>query len=286
MRWGYFFISPLIMGYVVFLIFPLIMGVYFAFCRYDLYNPPKWVGLENFKFVLQSETVAHSWAVVLVNMVIGWPITLPLHIGMASLLTTKLKSINFFRTLYYFPSLTPGVTVVLLFVIIFEPDGGIANYLLDFIGLGPYQFIYSDNWFVVVLSTKILSIWKLCGNSTLYYLAAFQSINGELLEAASIDGAGAFKQLIKIKIPLISPTIYFMMITSISSSLQVFDLFYLLSNYTTADLTTVNYLIFKWVWVQENKVGRAAALGWVVFAVTAVITFVQKKLEKKWVFYG
>lgn len=285
MRWGWLFVSPYIFSLLVFTLTALLISIFLAFTRYDLLNPPKWVGVQNFVRHLTNPKTWTLFRNVWVYALLAEGIGIPLATIFAVLLNQKVKGLSLFRIIYYIPGLTPTTAVSLVWARMFNPNGGVLNAILGFIGLGPFMFTFSPNWFEVICSIVLMGLWKGLGGSTIYLIAGLQAISTDVMEAADIDGAGTVKKFLRITVPLLTPTLFFLLITGISGALQVFEQFYLLTEDTGADVGVVNSAIYSYMWSGTSQVGVAASLGWISFVFIALITYLQKKYEKRWVHY-
>lgn len=284
MRWGWVFVSPYILALLFFILVPLLVSLFLAFTRYDLIQPPKWVGLQNYLRVWTNEKTYTAFRNVWIYAILLEILKISLACVLAVLLNQKVKGLSFFRVAYYIPGLTPTTAVALVWSRLYNPDG-LINKVLAFIGLGTLNFTYSTNYFEVIVSIVIMALWQSVGGSTIYLIAGLQAINQDVMEAADIDGASTFKKFTKITVPLLTPTIFFLMITGLSGALQVFEQFYVLVEDTGADVNVVNSLIYSYMWQGTSQAGLAAALGWTSFVIVALVTWAQKKFEKKWVHY-
>ncbi len=285
MRWGWVFVSPYIFNLVVFTGLALVVAIYYAFTRYDLINPPEWIGLQNFARLIKQKGVWQAFRNVWVYAILSIAVGTPTCLFFAVLLNQKIKCLSAFRVIYYIPGLTPTTATTLVWARLFNPKGGVFNKILGFVGLGPFMFNFSTNWFEFIVSVIIMGLWAGIGSGTIYYIAGLQSISKDLMEAADIDGAGRARKFFKITLPLLSPTIFFCLIINVSSALQVFEQFYLLQEDTGVEIHVVNSLIYSYMWGSNSNVGEAAALGWMSFIFIALVTWLQKKYEKKWVYY-
>ncbi len=283
MRWGWLFVSPYIISLLCFTLIPLLVSIFFSFASYNMVGKVKWVGLQNYASTITNRDTWIAFRNVWVYAILLESINISLACVLAVLLNQKVKGLSAFRVIYYIPGLTPTTAVALVWSRLFNPKGGL-NLILGFIGLGPFMFTFSTNWFEVIVAIVIMTIWKGVGGGTIYLIAGLQAISNDVIEAADIDGASAVKKFFKITIPLLTPTIFFLMITGISGALQVFETFFLLTEETGAETNVVNSMIYGMMWTQQ-RVGMAAALGWVSFIFVALVTFLQKKFEKKWVHY-
>ena len=214
------------------------------------------------------------------------PVQIFLAMIFASALNQKIKTIGFWRVIYYLPSLTPWVAACTVFTVLYNPAYGPLNYFLSFVGLHS-DFIQSTNWFTVVTSLSFISIWKGVGSQTIYMLAAMQNISSDVLEAADIDGATGIAKFFKIKMPLLTPMIFLLLLLSLKNSVGVFDSFYTMlggGSGVNENFTVPGVLQYEYSFV-FNKVGLGSALSWVTFAIVGILTIIQKKSEEKWVHY-
>lgn len=284
-RWGWVFVSPHIVSLLLFTLIPLVISVFFSFTRYDMLNPPKWVGLQNYVRNITDPKIWASFRNIWVYGLVFEGFNISIACVLAALLNQKVRALSAFRIIYYIPGLTPVAASALVFSRLYNPKKGILNVLLGYIGLGPFNWNYSLNWFEVIVSVIIMQLWRGVGGAAIYLIAGMQSISNDVIEAADIDGAGPFRKFFKITIPLLTPTIFFLMITGISGALQSFEQFWLLAKETGADVHVVNSKIYMLMWQGTSQVGLAASLGWVSFIFIALVTWGQKKFEKKWVHY-
>lgn len=283
---GWVFVSPFIIGQILFTLIPLVCAIYFAFVKYDFFTTPKWVGLDNFKYWLFEDK--NMW-IALRNTFTYAFIQVPLGIvvacAIACLLNTKIKSIGVFRTIYYIPVLTPAMAVSMIWLLMYNPAVGYLNDILGIVGIGPYDFVFSSNWFEVIVSICIMNVWKGVGYTSIYLFTAMQAISEDVNEAAAVDGATGLTKFFKITLPLITPTIFFLMIIQLSGAMQEFDSFFIMSAATSGSTDVLGTLLYSKAW-GELKIGEAAALSWISFIIILSFTMVQKAMEKRWVFYG
>lgn len=284
-NWGWFFVMPYIIGFMAFTLIPLIYSGYLSFTDYNMFNPPKWVGLENFKKVLFSTEVWTGFRNILVYAIIMQALQIFVGCIFATLLNQKIKGLSIFRILFFLPALTPMVAVCFVWTAMYNPSYGILNHILSFLHIGPFNYTFSSNWFEAVASIAVMQAWKGVGYTTIYLLGGLQGISEDVMEAATVDGAGPIRKFFHVTLPLLTPTIFFLLMVGIIQSMQIFDPFYLMQANTGANTTVIGTLIYDNAFVY-GKVGYASAIGWVTFVVIAALTFVQKKMEKRWVFYG
>ena len=287
MKWGTVFVAPYIIGLLFFFIIPVACLVYFSFTDYDLFNPPKFVGFKNYINVLKSPETWRAFRNVSFFAIIYIPLNVFLACVLGVALNQKIKGITAFRTIYFLPNLLPWVSVSMVFILLFNPLSGSVNYALSLLGIGPFEFTFSQSWMEVIASMAVMQVWKGVGYASLFALGGLQNISGEIMEAAEIDGAGTLSKFFKITIPMITPTIFMLIIFGLSNSLQVFDSFFVMlgsGGIVSSEFTVVNMLIYDNAF-QYGKIGVASAVCWVAFAFALTITLIQKATEKRWVHY-
>ncbi len=284
-RWGWLFVSPYVFALLFLTLIPLLFAIYLSFCRYDMFDPPVWKGLSNYKYILfENEDVWPAFRNIWVFAILQEALKLSLASVLAVFLNSKLKSISAFRIIYFIPNLTPAVVAGMVWKMLYREDG-ILNEIFSYIGLGPFKFHYSSNWFEVILSVVIMCIWTGVGYSSMFLLAGLQGLSTEVLEAADVDGATGIQKFFRVIFPLMSPTLFFLIITGFAGSLQVFEVFFVLSAEGNYVANVPSQWIYTWVWGAEGKIGWAAALGFVLFFMVLIFTIIQKIAEKKWVYY-
>lgn len=275
---GLIFILPALIGTFVFIIIPVIFSFGLSFVEWDLLNPIKFVGLENYKKVfidpLFVKILINTLVYAFTTSVFG--VIIPLVL--ACILNSKIRGSEFFKTAYFLPFVTPMIVIAIVWQWIFDPNIGIMNYIFKL----NINWLFDTNF--AMPAVIIVSVWKLIGYNMVIFLSGLSGINQSLLEAAKIDGAGRFDTFFKIIVPLLSPTIFFVVIITCISSFQVFDLIYMMTQGGPLDST--NVLVYA-VYVnafEYFKVGYASALAYVLFAIIFVLTLFQWKLRKKLVY--
>ena len=211
---GMLFVSPWLIGFLVFNVFPICSAIYYSFTDYSVFTAPKWIGLENYKELFGDKLIWKSLLNTAYITVIGLPLTLAASLGLALLLHQKVKGLPIFRTMFYLPTVVPIVASAMLFMWVLNPEYGILNVALHAIGIeGPAWL--SDPRFTK-LSLIMMDMWR-CGGTMIIFLAALQSVPDTFYEAADLDGANGWTKFWKITIPYISPTIQFTTIMGLIS---------------------------------------------------------------------
>ena len=275
---AFIFILPAFAGTLLFIIIPVICSFLLSFCRWDLLNPIEFVGFSNY-FDIFSDKLFFK---ILINTVVFavstsvFGVIIPLIL--ASVLNEKIRASEFFKTAYFIPFITPMVVIGIVWQWIFDPNIGLLNNLLHI----HINWLYDPNFAMPALI--IVSVWKLIGYNMIIFLSSLSSLNQSIFEAAKIDGAGAFQTFLNITVPLLSPSIFFVIIITAISSFQIFDLIYLMTQGGPFDSTNVLvYAIYKNAFEYFN-VGKASAIAYVLFVIILVLTLVQWDLRSKLIY--
>jgi multiple sugar transport system permease protein len=266
---GYIFISPFILGFILWFLIPAAVALWLTVHDWNLISPPKYVGAKHLTTMWEDERFWQSLQVTTTYTLVSVPVGLVLGFGLALLLNTKVRGISFFRTAYYLPSIVPAVANAVLWAWIFNTEFGLANAALRFLGLPKIAWLQRPEWALPALI--LVALWGF-GSGMVIYLAGLQGIPDVFYEAAEIDGAGRFAKLRHITIPLVSPVIFFNLIIGIIASFQVFTIARLVTNGGPQNATLVFVLYMYQNAFQNLKMGYAAALAWVLFAIVVVLT--------------
>lgn len=287
---GFLFLAPNISGFLVFTAFPVVAALILSFFRWDLLTPPVFLGLGNFRELLfadpQFRRVAFNTFYFTFATV---PLRVILSLLLALVLNQRLRGATAYRAVYFAPVVTSLVAAALVFQWIFNGNFGLLNGVIwaiaGFLGVrvSPPDWLNSTAW--AMPAVMVLNLWKNVGFTAVIYLAGLQAIPPELYEAAEVDGAGVWGRFRHITIPLVSPTTFFVLIMSLIWAFQVFEEAYIMTKGGPAFATTtmVYYIYlnaFKWL-----RMGKAAALAWLLFAVIFVFTLFQVRYQRKWVHY-
>lgn len=288
---GYIFILPWFLGLVIFILGPFLAGFYFSLTEYDGIRSPMWIGLANYQRIFTDDP--KFWLAAYNTLWFVAASVLPgviLALLLALLLNQKVRGITLFRTIFYMPSIVPTVASVALFIFILHDRFGLLNEILfQLFGIVGPRWLTSPTW-----SKPSLVIWSLwgIGGGMIIYLAGLQGIPDSLYEAAAIDGAGALRKFWNITVPLISPTIFFVLIMGIIGSFQIFTPVFLLGggNYGQAAAGPMDSLLFWVVYIYNQgffyfRMGYASALAWILFVILVLLTLLQFQLARRWVYY-
>ena len=279
---GYLFLGPWILGFLIFLIGPMIASLYLSMTNYKMLQPPDWVGLANYERMFTDRFIYISLKVTLTYTVISVPLRIILAMLIAVLLNQKIVASGVFRTIFYLPSVISGVAVAMVFAWIFNHRFGILNYFLSLVGIkGPNWLGHPD---YALWAFVIMSLWGI-GTDVVIYLAALQGVPVALYEAAKIDGAGAGQRFFNITLPLITPVILFTLVIGVIGSFQTFTQSYIMTGGGPANATLFFLLYlyrnaFNWF-----EMGYASALAWFLFLIILVCTLALWRTSGRWVFY-
>jgi multiple sugar transport system permease protein len=280
---GYLFIAPGLIHSAVFIVGMIFISGYLALTRWDLLTPPEFIGIDNFQRLIRDEVFWLTLKNTLIYVALSVPTGIALSLALALAANTKLRGVTFFRTAYFFPYVATLVSVAIIFRWLYNPDYGLLNAFLGIFGIDPVDWL--GNCSTALPAVAMLSIWKGLGWNMTLFLAGLQGIPSHLYEAAAIDGAGRWHQFRDITWPLLSPTTFFVAVTSVLGSFSVFDSAYILTGGGPERCTTF-YMIYTWRQGFEFfNMGYAAALAWVLFAILVVITVAQFKVLSKRVHY-
>ncbi len=272
------FLLPALLGTLIFIVIPVICSFGLSFVQWDLLNPIKFVGFENYREIFHDglfyKILGNTIVFALSTSLFG--VIIPLIL--ASILNTKIRGSEFFKGAYFLPFITPMVVVGVVWAWIFDPNIGLLNQMLHL----HLNWLYDSK--LAMPALIVVSVWKLIGYNMIIFLSSLSAISQSLFEAAKIDGANSFQIFKNVTIPMLSPTIFFVVIITAISSFQVFDLIYLMTQGGPFDSTNVLvYAIYKNAFEYFN-VGKASAIAYVLFVIILVLTLIQWSLRKKLVY--
>lgn len=272
------FISPAILGILTFIIIPVICSFTLSFTEWDLLNDIKFVGLNNYKLIFNDkyflQVLSNTFIYTISVSILG--VILPLILS--GILNTKIRGSKFFKSALFIPYITPMIVIALVWQWIFDPNIGIVNQLFQL----HFNWLYDTHLAMPILI--IVSVWKLIGYNVIIFLSGFSTINQELLESSKIDGANFIETFFHITIPLLSSTIFFVIVITSISSFQAFDMIYMMTQGGPENSTMVLvYSIYKYAF-QNFEVGKASAVAYILFFIIFFLVLVQWKLRKKIVY--
>lgn len=281
---GWAFVSPWLVGFIVFTLFPFLASLFLSFTDWQIVGNWRWVGATNYiDFVNGSDPrFLLSLKNTLYYAVVNVPGTQVIALCLALLLNKKTKGIGIYRTLFYVPAIASGVGTSYLWAQMFSSHGGPINTALAFVGIQGPNWLYSLTWSMPALI--IMGLWNV-GTSMLIYLAALQGVPQSLYDAASVDGATIFGRFHHVTIPMITPAMFFNLILGVIGSFQVFTAAFIITGGGPADATLFYTLYLYNTAFQNLRMGYASALAWVLFLIIMCVTVIQLVIARAWVYY-
>ena len=287
---GYLFALPWLVGFLGLTVGPMLFSLYASFTNYNIVTPPQWIGPGNYSFIFQhDDRFRISLANTLYYVAVKTPLVISVSLFFAILMNMNLPGLRIFRTIYYMPTVITGVAAIFLWIWVLNPQG-ILNRGLGLLGVAGPNWFYDPAW--AKNGLIVMGLWYI-GSPVLILLAGLTAVPKHLHEAAEIDGAGTWTTFWRITLPLLSPTLLFLVITNIIGAFQVFNSAFVVS--MTASTTHTpgdpgQSLLFYEVYLYvraftDLQMGYATALAWILFVVVMFITAVQLWLSKRWVYY-
>lgn len=275
---GWVFILPALLGTLIFIVIPVICSFGLSFTKWDLLNPIRFVGLDNYKEIFSEALFFKIFWNTVVFAISTSVLGVIIPLVLACILNSKIRGSEFYKTAYFLPFITPMIVIGVVWEWIFDPNIGLLNHILHL----HINWLYDTHFAMPALI--IVSVWKLIGYNMVIFLSSLSGISQSMFEAAKIDGATPFQTFKNVTIPLLSPSIFFVVIITAISSFQVFDLIYLMTQGGPLDSTNVLvYAIYKNAFEYFN-VGKASAIAYVLFFIILILTLVQWSLRKKLVY--
>lgn len=284
--YGLAFISPWVIGLLLFSLFPFIASFALSFTRYDVINPPVWIGLANYQEIFSGDSLFLKSLLNTAYYVVGSvAIRIVLAFSLAMLLNSKVRFLGVWRTLFYIPSTVPIVAISMVWIYILNARYGLLNWFLSLLGQGRIRWLsspaYAMNGLLVMSTTWV-------GVTMIIFLAGLQNIPEEYYDAARIDGANWFQRLRRVTLPLVTPTIFLNVLINIISAFQVFNQVFIMTQGGPRDATRT-YMLHLYNHAFEflpPQMGYASALAWILFIILFVFTAIVVLTSDRWVFYN
>jgi len=289
LKWGLIFITPWILGFLLFNLYPTLASFSYSFTDKALIRPPESVGLDNYvRLLTRDKQFVKAIGNTLYMVVVAVPLGIVFAFITALLLDTKVRGQAVYRTVYYLPTVVPAVAGTMLWLWILNPQYGIINYFLGFVGLRSPAWFGSPLW--AKPAVIMMGLWAV-GTSTVLYLAALQGVPQEMYEAATLDGAGWLRRTLSITIPMVSPVTLFIAITSVIGTFQIFTQAYIIGGSGGgATGAPRESLLFYAIYLYRQgfvylKMGYASAMAWILFLIIMVVTIVLMRSSARFVYY-
>lgn len=281
---GYLFVSPWIIGFLLFGLYPIIVSLYYSVCRFDVLRIPKFVALDNYIELISSDPYFWKsiWNTVFYT-VIRTPLCILGSLLLAVLVNNAVRGIKFFRTVYFIPSIVTGVVLSTLWLWLLNPQYGLINSFLAFFGIHGPLWLQSPQWSKPAMI--IMSLWSIGGGRMLVFLAALKGIPDQLYEVIDIDGGGWWTKFIHVTIPLVSPVIFLWTVLEVIFSFQVFTEAYVMTKGGPLNSTLFYNLYLYFKAFDDYSMGYASALAWLLLVIVLLVTLLQFKIGQKVVYY-
>ncbi len=283
--WGYLMIAPVTIGLIVFYIYPFFLTFYNSFLKIGSFNVSTWGGLVNYEKLFQDASMWNTLKNTVRYVICTVPITIFLALVLAVLLNLKIKGKALYRVLYFLPYVTMATAISMVWKWMYNGDYGLLNYILSFFGVEGRRWLTETS--IAPYAIIIVTIWSGVGYNMIILLAGVQGISQIYYEAARIDGASQVKMFFMITLPLVTPTLFFLLITDLIGSFQIFDSIYMMIGKNTVVLENTQSIVmyfYRNAFELNNK-GYASAIAMLLFCLIMIITAIQMVLQKKWVHY-
>jgi ABC-type sugar transport system permease subunit len=282
--YGLIFISPWLIGVLAFTAYPILASLYYSFTLYNVIQEPRWIGLQNYVFMLTQDP---QFPTIIYNTVyfvaLGLPSAIVVSFLLAALLNNPIVARPVFRTIFFLPSIFPVVAVAMVWLWIYNPNYGLINSTLAALGAQVIPWLSSPS--LAKLSLIIIGVWGQ-GSTIVIFLAALQDVPRELYDAAKVDGATSFHRFINLTVPLCTPSILFVLITGLIGWFQYFTLPFIMTQGGPVQSTDVYaYYLYQNAFT-FFKMGYASALSWILFMIIVVFAFTAFRSSDKWVYYA
>lgn len=280
---GLFFLIPWILGFLIFKAYPFASSLYYSFTDMNFFRGISEYGIMNYVEIFTEKDTTTALLITFKYAFITVPLKLIFALFIAYILNFKIKFVNFFRTVYYIPSILGGsVAIAVLWRALFR-DTGVVNTILGFVGIQGPDWLADRTWALFIIC--LLRVWQF-GSAMVLFLAALKGVSVDLYEAATIDGASKTRQFFSITVPMITPVIFYNLVTQIAQAFQEFNGPYIITGGGPRNSTTlVALLVYNYAF-KSNEMGMACALAWVMFIIVMILTVIAFTSQKHWVYYA
>lgn len=280
---GFFFILPWLIGFIIFKLYPFGSLLIYSFTDYHLFKGISNVGLMNYIDIFTDAKIMKAFNVTFKYAFITVPLKLTAALFIAYILNFKIKGVNLYRTAYYIPSILGGsVAIAVLWKALFR-DEGLINTFLAFFGVDGPNWLSDTTWALFIIC--LLRVWQF-GSAMVIFLAALKGVSGDLYEAAAIDGAGKWRQFFSITVPLITPVIFYNLVTQLCQAFQEFNGPFIITKGGPRSSTTLISLLVYSNAFKSYQMGMASAMAWMMFIIVMILTVIAFVSQKRWVYYS
>jgi multiple sugar transport system permease protein len=279
---GYIFIGPAVLGFLAFTLFPIVATLYLSFTEYNLLSSPEWIGLENYRTMIDDEFFWRSMRITSIYSVTAVPLGMTFALIVALLLNRKVPGITLWRTLYMLPTVLSGAAVVMLWRWLYNPEFGLMNVALGYIGIDGPNWLGTVRW--ALPSLILVSLWGF-GGKMIVFLAGLQGVPGELYDAVEVDGGNWWNKFRNVTLPMLSPVILFNLVVDVTYAFQFFT-----EPYGMTEGGPENSTLFFLIYLYRNafnylQMGYASAMAWTLFMIVLAITLLILRSTPMWVHY-
>lgn len=281
---GYLFILPWAIGYLLFRFGPLLASLYLSVTNYNGSSTPKFIGIDNYVYLFTKDPRFIDSLRATFSFVGGFlPLSLIIGLAIAILMNQKVPGILIFRGVYYLPSVTTGVAVALLWTFVFNKQWGVLNAMLGWLGVEKIGWLVDQNW--VMVSFILMALWGV-GGTMIIYLAGLQAIPTDVGESATIDGANVFQRFFYITLPMLSPTIFFNLVTGLIGAFQIFENAFIMTGGGPNYRTYFFGLNIYFTSFRTLQFGYASTIAWILFIIIGALTLFVMSTSRRWVYYA
>lgn len=278
--WAYIFVGPQLLGFLLFVVFPLLFSIYLCFAQWNFIDMPTFVGLDNFKAIFRDQIFFKSIGNTFIYIIITVPLTLITSLTLALLTNRKLPFMKFYRAAFFLPMVTSTVAIAMVWLFIYQPYGGILNTILEFFGVqNPPKWLQDSS--LARFAVSLVTIWLKVGYYYIIFDAGLKNIPTELYEAASIDGASTWTKIKRITIPMLSSVMFFVTVMLFIDIFNMFNEVYIMTaggpDYSTYTLSMYIYFYA----FNQFDMGRAAVGSWILFLLVSIVTIIQFQIKKR-----
>jgi len=284
--WGYTFVAPAILGFLIWTLGPMLISLGLGFTQWDMLSAPQWIGVDNYRRMFTGADPLFWQAVKVTALYTA--LTVPLvgivaSLALALLLNRQSKGVGLLRTVFYLPNVLPAVANAALWLFLYNPQWGLLNQALGWVGLPPQQWIFDEQ--EVIPSLALMAMWTSSGAAMVIYLAGLQGVPQHLYEAVEIDGGGAWARFRHVTFPLITPLILFNVILTFIGVVQTFAQPYIMTQGGPGNASLFYMLYVYRSAFQQQQMGYASAMAWFLFLCVALISLIVFRTSRWWVYY-
>ena len=280
---GYAMISPILFGILFFSVIPIVFSIFISFTSWNMMSPWEWIGFQNYVTMFNDRMLGIVWRNTFTFVIIAIPGSIIMGMILAMAVSAGIRAAPFYRTIFFLPNITTTVAIVIVWSWLYDRNFGLFNNLLAIVGIDPVPWLTSTAW--AMPSIAFMAIWQAMGYNMIIIAAGLSGIDETYYEAAKIDGASSLKSFIHITLPMLTPTIFFLVVMQFIGFFQMFDAAFVMTQGGPGHATTTIVLHIYRTAFSFFRMGEASAYAWLLFAVVFILTGIQFALQKRWVNY-